>query len=68
MVQTQVVLSADAFSAFEENGVLDRRTGERFLRTILEQGGSRDAGELFDAFRGRAPSIEPLLRQYGLVA
>lgn len=62
------VLSADAFSAFEENGVLDRRTGERFLHTVLEQGGSRDAAELFEAFRGRPPSIEPLLRQHGLAA
>ena len=60
------VLSADAWSAFEEAGVFDRATGERFKATILEQGGSRDAMELFVEFRGREPSIEPLLRHSGL--
>jgi len=62
------VLAADAFEAFEQEGVLHRMTGERFLRTVLEQGGSKDAGVLFAEFRGREPSIEPLLRLYGLVA
>jgi len=60
------VLSADAFSLFEENGIFDRATGEAFLHNILEQGGSRDAMELFVAFRGREPSIEPLLRHSGI--
>jgi len=60
------VLSADAFSLFEENGVLDPETGRLFRETILEQGGSADAMELFVAFRGREPSIEPLLRHSGI--
>jgi len=60
------VLSADAFSLFEEKGIFDRATGEAFLHNILEQGGSRDAMELFVAFRGREPSIEPLLRHSGI--
>lgn len=60
------VLSADAWSAFEENGVFDRETGQRFRQSILEPGGSRDAAELFRDFRGREPSIEPLLRHSGI--
>ena len=62
------VLSADAFSKFEENGVFDRRTGLEFLHNILEQGGVREPMELFVRFRGREPSIEPLLRHSGLAA
>ncbi|HHC71844.1 MAG TPA: oligopeptidase A [Thiotrichales bacterium] len=62
------VLSADAFSAFEEKGVFDRETGERFLQAILEQGGSRDPMELFVEFRGREPTIDALLRHTGLAA
>ncbi|MHB8535040.1 MAG: oligopeptidase A [Sulfuricaulis sp.] len=62
------VLSADAFSKFEENGIFDRGTGEQFLQNILEQGGSREPMELFVRFRGRAPRIDALLRHSGLVA
>ncbi|SDL47078.1 oligopeptidase A [Modicisalibacter muralis] len=62
------VLSADAFSAFEEAGVFDADTGARFRHEILEQGGSRDAAELFRAFRGREPSVDPLLRHSGIRA
>ncbi len=62
------VLSADAFSKFEENGVFDRHTGREFLHNILEQGGVHEPMELFVRFRGRAPSIEPLLRHSGLAA
>nr|WP_299246112.1 oligopeptidase A [uncultured Halomonas sp.] len=62
------VLSADAYSAFEEAGVFDEETGTRFRQEILEQGGSRDAAELFRAFRGRDPSIDPLLRHSGIRA
>jgi oligopeptidase A len=62
------VLSADAFSKFEENGVFDRRTGLEFMHNILEQGGVREPMELFVNFRGREPSIEPLLRHSGLAA
>ncbi len=62
------VLSADAFSKFEENGVFDRVTGLQFLQNILEQGGSREPMELFVQFRGRAPKIDALLRHSGLAA
>jgi len=62
------VLSADAFGAFEEHGVFDGATARRFLHSILERGGSRDAMEAFVEFRGRRPEIEPLLRQMGLAA
>ena len=62
------VLSADAFSAFEESGIFDRGTGVRFLTSILEQGGSREPMELFVEFRGREPSIDALLRHSGLAA
>ena len=60
------VLAADAFAAFEERGHFDRATARRFQDTILARGGSRDAMELFKAFRGRPPSLEPLLRQAGI--
>jgi oligopeptidase A len=62
------VLSADAFSKFEENGVFDRRTGEEFLHAILEQGGAYEPMELFVRFRGRKPKIDALLRHSGLAA
>jgi oligopeptidase A len=62
------VLSADAFSLFEERGVFDRETGQSFLHNILEKGGSRDAAELFRAFRGRDPEIDALLRHSGIAA
>jgi oligopeptidase A len=60
------VLSSDAFSMFEENGIFDRATGSGFLRHVLEPGGSRDAMDLFVAWRGREPRIEALLRHRGL--
>ncbi|NYS62508.1 oligopeptidase A [Vreelandella salicampi] len=62
------VLSADAWSAFEEAGIFDPETGQRFRTQILEQGGARDAAELFHDFRGREPSVEPLLRHSGIRA
>jgi oligopeptidase A len=60
------VLSADAFSLFEERGVLNPEIGERFRHEILAVGGSRPAMESFKAFRGREPSIDALLRHNGL--
>jgi oligopeptidase A len=60
------VLSADAFGAFEEAGVLDTATGRRYRREILEAGGSRPAMESFRAFRGREPTIDALLRHQGM--
>jgi oligopeptidase A len=59
------VLSADAFAAFEESHFA-QETGRRFRDTLLARGGSREAMDLFVDFRGRRPSIEPLLRQSGL--
>jgi oligopeptidase A len=60
------VLSADAYSLFEENGVLDQRTGQRFWDEILGMGGSRPALESFVAFRGREPRMDALLRHNGM--
>ncbi|MDZ7782600.1 MAG: M3 family metallopeptidase [Halioglobus sp.] len=60
------VLSADAFSRFEEEGIFNPATGADFRTNILEQGGSRDEMSMFVAFRGRQPSIEPLLRHSGI--
>jgi oligopeptidase A len=62
------VLSADAFAAFEEAGVFDAATGERYRREILAVGGSRPALESFIAFRGREPEPDALLRSYGFAA
>ncbi len=60
------VLSADAFSRFEEDGVFNADTGRDFLRWILERGGSAEPMELFKGFRGREPSNEALLRHMGI--
>ena len=60
------LLSADAWSAFEEEGVFNPATGERFLQSILEAGGARDAMDSFKAFRGREPKIDALLRHQGM--
>ena len=60
------VLSADAYSLFEENGVLNEQTGARFRGEILSVGGTRPALESFVAFRGREPSIAALLRHSGM--
>jgi oligopeptidase A len=62
------VLAADAFSAFEEEGIFNSQVAQRFLTAILERGGSRDAMDAFVEFRGRKPRIEPLLKQHGLLA
>jgi oligopeptidase A len=61
------VLAADAFSAFEESGVFDRGTAQRFLDAILSRGGSRDALEAFVEFRGRTPDVRALLKQHGIL-
>ena len=62
------VLSADAYSFFEEHGVLDAGAGQRFRDEILAVGGSRPAAESFRAFRGREPRVEALLRHNGMIA
>jgi oligopeptidase A len=61
------VLSADAFSLFEERGVLSPEIGARFRDEVLARGGSRPAIESFIAFRGRPPSLDALLRHNGMV-
>jgi oligopeptidase A len=61
------VLAADAFAAFEESGVFDRSTAQRFLDAILSRGGSRDALEAFIEFRGRRPDVRALLKQHGIL-
>ena len=60
------VLSADAFSAFEENGIFDAATGRRYREAILEVGGSRPALDSFKAFRGREPRLDAFLRHQGM--
>ena len=60
------VLSSDAYSRFEEEGEFNEETGRAFRSEILAKGGSREPMELFKAFRGREPSVEPLLRHCGI--
>jgi len=60
------VLSADAFSRFEEEGIFNAETGAAFKREVLEVGGAEEPMDVFVAFRGRTPSIEPLLRHSGI--
>lgn len=62
------VLSADAFSRFEEEGIFNAETGKSFLNHILEMGGSEEPMELFKRFRGREPQIDALLRHAGISA
>lgn len=59
------VLDADAFSLFREKGIFNPETAGSFRRNILEKGGSREPDELFRTFRGREPSIEPLIERSG---
>jgi len=61
------VLDADAFQAFKETSLFDRETADRFRREVLSKGGTRPGMELYEAFRGREPTIEPLLRKRGLL-
>ncbi len=60
------VLAADAFSAFEEGDIFDKKLASKFRKEILEIGGSRDFMQGFKNFRGRAPSLDPLLIQNGI--
>ncbi len=62
------VLAADAFAAFEDAGVFDRATAERFRRAVLATGGSRNALDSFIEFRGREPKLDALLKQSGIAA
>ncbi|MCE9882651.1 M3 family metallopeptidase, partial [Hafnia paralvei] len=60
------LLSADAFSRFEEEGIFNVDTGRAFLDNILSQGGSDEPMNLFKNFRGREPKIDAMLRHYGI--
>jgi oligopeptidase A len=60
------VLAADAFSRFEEEGIFNKATGLSYKQEILEVGGSKDAMDMFVSFRGRKPSVDPLLKQAGI--
>ncbi|OEF30007.1 oligopeptidase A [Vibrio rumoiensis] len=60
------VLSSDAFSRFEEEGIFNKETGQSFLNNILEMGGSEEPMELFKRFRGREPQIDAMLRHAGI--
>lgn len=60
------VLAADAFSAFEESNILDQKLASKFKEEILEIGGSKNFMQGFKNFRGRDPSLEPLLKQSGI--
>ena len=63
------IMSCDAYGAFEEAEPGEyARLGAKFRSTVLALGGSKSAYDVFRLFRGRTPSIEPMLRQQGLVA
>ena len=62
------LLSCDAFSRFEDEGIFNSQTGADFLTHILEKGGSIDAMDLFVNFRGREPSIDALLQHNGIIS
>tara|TARA_R110001592_G_scaffold86031_4_gene254063 strand:+ start:9523 stop:11559 length:2037 start_codon:yes stop_codon:yes gene_type:complete len=60
------VLAADAFSRFEEEGIFNSQTGLDYKEQILQKGGSLEAMDMFVNFRGRKPSVDPLLKQAGM--
>ena len=60
------VLDNDAFEAFKENGVFDKKTADAFRYNVLQNGNTEDAMVLYKRFRGQEPSIEPLLKNRGL--
>lgn len=60
------VIDDDAFAWFKENGGLKRENGQKFRDMILSRGGTQDVATLYRTFRGRDPSVEPLLEERGL--
>ncbi len=60
------VMACDAFSLFEEKGIFDRDTSDKFKKTFLESGGAAEPLDLFIAFRGRKPTVDALLKQSGI--
>ncbi len=61
------VLDADAFAYFKENGIFNKEIAKKFRQNILEKGGSAHPMELYKSFRGKEPSVEPLLKRAGLM-
>ena len=61
------ILDADAFSLFKEKGVFDKPTADSFKKKVLSKGGTCPPMELYKAFRGRAPRVEPLLERAGFI-
>jgi peptidyl-dipeptidase Dcp len=60
------VLDADAFQAFKEKGIFDQETARSFRKNVLEPAGTREAMDMYRDFRGREPTVEPLLEKRGL--
>jgi peptidyl-dipeptidase Dcp len=61
------VLDKDAFQAFKENGLFDPKTAKSFRDNILSKGNTQEPMDLYKAFRGREPKVEPLLKARGLL-
>ena len=61
------VMASDAFDLFLEQGLFDQATSERFKKTFMERGGVEEPADLFEQFRGRAPRVEALLKQTGII-
>ena len=59
-------LAIGIYRAWHQNGLFDRKTATSFRKNILERGGTADAMDLWKAFRGREPDVEPLLKRRGL--
>jgi len=59
------IIEADVWSVFEENGIFDKQTAEKYLNTILSQGSKKDAKKLFQDFAGREVSLEPFFERQG---
>jgi oligopeptidase A len=62
------VLSSDVFACFEEEGIFNQETAQRFLKSFLSKGGSIDAAKGFKKFRGREPKVDNLLRHCGIAS
>jgi peptidyl-dipeptidase Dcp len=60
------VLDEDAFEAFKENGIFDKKTAQSFRENVLAKNGIKDAMEMYVAFRGREPKIDALLKNLGI--
>jgi peptidyl-dipeptidase Dcp len=61
------ILDADAYEAFRENGIFDKATADRFRTEILSKGGTNEGMNLYKAFRGKEPALEPVMKRKGLI-